>query len=31
MRPYAFTVVRTVRAATNHTATDTMFLAGGTT
>lgn len=31
MRPYAFTVVRTVRAAINHTATDTMFLAGGTT
>jgi xanthine dehydrogenase YagS FAD-binding subunit len=31
MRPYAFSVARTVRAATDHTATDTMFLAGGTT
>ncbi|WP_029112316.1 xanthine dehydrogenase family protein subunit M [Mycobacterium sp. URHB0044] len=31
MRPYAFSVARTVRAATDHTATDAMFLAGGTT
>jgi xanthine dehydrogenase YagS FAD-binding subunit len=31
MRPYAFTVARTVRVATDHTASDTMFLAGGTT
>lgn len=31
MRPYAFTVARSVAAATGHTAADTMFLAGGTT
>ncbi len=31
MRPYAFSVARSLRAATDHTATDTMFLAGGTT
>ena len=30
MRPYEFRVARTVRAATDHTETDTMFLAGGT-
>lgn len=31
MRPYAFTVARSLGAATGHTAADTMFLAGGTT
>lgn len=31
MRPYAFTIARSMGAATGHTGSDTMFLAGGTT